>query len=61
MGDRAASHRADGMIRPQLPPSQPAPEPEPRPEPGIWDFIGNGNGFLWDSTAPASGYRPEDK
>ena len=61
MGDRAASHRADGMIRPQLPPRQPAPEPEPRPEPGIWDFIGNGNGFLWDSTAPASGYRPEDK
>ena len=61
MGDRAASHRADGMIRPQLPPRQPAPEPAPEPEPGIWDFIGNGNGFLWDSTAPASGYRPEDK
>ena len=58
MGDRAASHRADGMIRPQLPPRQ--PEPETRPEPGIWDFVGNGNGFLWDSTAPASGYRPEE-
>ena len=63
MGDRAASHRAGSPARPQLPPRQPAPEPEPepRPEPGIWDFIGNGNGFLWDSTAPASGYRPEDK
>ena len=66
MGDRAASHRAGSPARPQLPPRQPAPEPapapapEPRPEPGIWDFIGNGNGFLWDSTAPASGYRPEE-
>lgn len=64
MGDRAASHRAGSPARPQLPPRQPEPEPEPepepRPEPGIWDFIGNGNGFLWDSTAPASGYRPEE-
>ena len=68
MGDRAASHRAGSPARPQLPPRQPAPRPEPapepepapRPEPGIWDFIGNGNGFLWDSTAPASGYRPEE-
>ena len=28
-------------------------------EPTFGDFIGNGNGFSWDSTAPASGYRPE--
>ena len=35
--------------------------PKPVPEPGMSDFIGNGNGFLWDSTAPASGYRPEPK
>lgn len=64
MGDRAASHRAGSPARPQLPPRQPEPEPAPapapRPEPGIWDLIGNGNGFLWDSTAPASGYRPEE-
>ena len=35
--------------------------PKPVPEPGMSDFIGNGNGFLWDSTAPATGYRPEPK
>lgn len=66
MGDRAASHRAGSPARPQLPPRQPEPEPRPEPEPEsepeptFGDFIGNGNGFLWDSTAPASGYRPEE-
>ena len=35
--------------------------PKPVPEPDMSDFIGNGNGFLWDSTVPATGYRPEPK
>lgn len=35
--------------------------PKPVPEPDMSDFIGNGNGFLWDSSAPATGYRPEPK
>ena len=34
--------------------------PKPVPEPGMSDFIGNG-GTYWDSSAPATGYRPEPK
>lgn len=34
--------------------------PKPVPEPGIFDFIGNG-GTYWDSSAPATGYRPKPK
>lgn len=34
--------------------------PKPVPEPGISDLIGNG-GTYWDSSAPATGYRPKPK
>ena len=34
--------------------------PKPVPEPGMSDFIGNG-GTYWDSSAPATGYRPGPK